>query len=135
MQKIIVIGAAGRMGKRFVTCINNAEDMKLVGATEYAECPLLGQDAGLIAGSGEAGVAITADLQPLLSDADAIIDFSTGDVVENAKLAVSAEVSVVIGTTALNDDEKATLANLADSGGKIVFAPNMSVGVNLLFHL
>ncbi len=135
MQKIIVIGAAGRMGKRLVNCIHNANDMELSGATEYAACPLIGQDAGLIAGIGETGVAISAELEPLLSNADAIIDFSTGNIVNNAKLAVDAGILVVIGTTALNDDEKTDLANIADSGGKIVFAPNMSVGVNLLFHL
>ncbi len=135
MQKIIVIGAAGRMGKRLVTCVKNAEGMELVGATEYSECPRLGQDAGVVAGVGETGVEITSDLQPLLACADATIDFSTGNVIKNAKFAVAAGVSVVIGTTALSNNDKKELANLAESGGKIVFAPNMSVGVNLLFHL
>lgn len=135
MFKIIIVGAAGRMGRRLINCVNNAEDMKLVGATEYSESPYLGKDAGLVAGLSPEGVAISKDLAPLLEDADAIIDFSTGDVVNNAKLATEAGVMSVIGTTALTDEDKAELANFAENGGKIVFAPNMSVGVNLLFHL
>ncbi len=135
MLKVIVIGAAGRMGKRLVANIVGAEDMELAGAVEFAECPLLGADAGTVAGIDAQGVGITAELQPLLENADAIIDFSTGTVVDNARVAVAADCSVVIGTTALNDDEKAELKKLSDSGGRIVFAPNMSVGVNLLFDI
>ncbi|MCK5844252.1 MAG: 4-hydroxy-tetrahydrodipicolinate reductase [Victivallales bacterium] len=135
MMRIIVIGAAGRMGKRVISCVDSASDMELAGATEYAQSPMLGLDAGTIAGVGDSGVSIAAELQPILANADAIIDFSTGDVIENARLAVAAGLSVVIGTTALTDDQKAELANLAAAGGKIVLAPNMSVGVNTLFHL
>jgi len=134
MLKIIVIGAGGRMGKRLVSCISVAGDMELAGALEYSQSPLLGKDAGTVAGTDVANIAISAELEPLLSGADAIIDFSTGDVIGNAKSAVAAGVSVVIGTTALDESQKEELAKLADSG-KIVFAPNMSVGVNLLFHL
>ncbi|MCK5845721.1 MAG: 4-hydroxy-tetrahydrodipicolinate reductase, partial [Victivallales bacterium] len=77
----------------------------------------------------------SAEIAPFLSNADAVIDFSTGDVVENAKAAVAKGVSVVIGTTALTDERRAELGKLAESGGRIVLAPNMSVGVNVLFHL
>ena len=135
MIKVIVVGAAGRMGKRLIISINNSDDMELVGALEYAESPMIGKDASLVAGLEESGVLISSDLKSLLSSADAIIDFSTGDVVNNAKLATEAGVSVVIGTTALDENDKAELAIFAKDGGKIVFAPNMSVGVNLLFHL
>ena len=69
------------------------------------------------------------------SNADAIIDFSTGSVLENAKAAVANGCTVTIGTTALGDDGRAELQKMADNGAKIVFASNMSVGVNLLFHL
>ncbi len=134
MLKIIVVGAGGRMGKRLVSCIAAAEDMELAGALEYSESPLLGKDAGAIAGIDSQNIAISANLSELLPKADAIIDFSTGDVINNAKLATEAGLSVVIGTTALDDTQKTELANFAKNG-KIVFAPNMSVGVNLLFHL
>ena len=135
MFKVIIIGAAGRMGRRLINCIHNSNDMELAGATEYSESPFIGKDAGLVAGIAPEAIAISKDLEPLLANANVIIDFSTGDVVNNAKLATEAGVMSIIGTTALNDDEKIELASLADAGGKIVFAPNMSVGVNLLFHL
>ncbi|OGV34347.1 MAG: 4-hydroxy-tetrahydrodipicolinate reductase [Lentisphaerae bacterium GWF2_45_14] len=135
MIKVIVTGAAGRMGKRLVANVLNSEDMQLAGAVEIPASPDIGKDAGTVAGLQEAGVKITTELAPLLENADAVIDFSTGPVVKNAKLAVSKNCSVVIGTTALSEEEKLELKKLAENGGKIVQAPNMSVGVNLLFHL
>lgn len=135
MIKITVVGAAGRMGRRLVAGITAAEDLTLTGALEHPECTLLGQDAGMLAGVGANGVLLDADPETAMREADAIIDFSTGDVVGNAAAAVEQGCSVVIGTTALTDADKAGLAGLAANGGRVVFAPNMSVGVNLLFHL
>lgn len=135
MIKVIVIGAAGRMGKRLVNLIMESKDMKLAGATEYAESPSLGEDAGLVAGCACAGIQIAKDLKTFLKGADALIDFSTGPVVENAKLAVAAGCTVVIGTTALTPADKAELKKLTDSGGRIVLSSNMSIGVNMLSKL
>jgi 4-hydroxy-tetrahydrodipicolinate reductase len=109
--------------------------MILSGAAEYAESPFIGHDAGEIAGCGKCDIVITADIKDFLFETDAIIDFSTGPVLENAAQATAEGCSVVIGTTALGDQGKAELQKLADNGGRIVFASNMSVGVNLLFHL
>jgi len=133
--KVVIVGAGGRMGRRLVARVAEAEDMELVGATEYPESPFVGSDAGTLAGIGETGVAVSVELEPVLSKADAVVDFSTGDVVANAEAAVSAGAAVVIGTTALDAAAKGRLAELAGNGGRIVLAPNMSVGVNLLFHL
>ncbi|OGV56755.1 MAG: 4-hydroxy-tetrahydrodipicolinate reductase [Lentisphaerae bacterium GWF2_44_16] len=135
MLRVIVIGAAGRMGKRLVINTVNSEDLKLTGAVEFAASPFIGKDAGMVAGIENCGVNISAELKPLLQNADAIIDFSTGTVIENARLAVEAGCSVVIGTTALKEDDKKELKALSAKGGRIVFASNFSVGVNLLFHL
>ncbi len=134
MIKTIVIGAAGRMGRMLVSNIMASDDLELAGAVEWSGSSELGNDAGLLAGSGESGVKITAELEPLLANADAIIDFSTGSVTENAELAVKNNCVMVIGTTALDDAGKAKLKELGQSG-KLVFASNMSVGVNLLFSL
>ena len=71
----------------------------------------------------------------LYRGADAVIDFSTGRVIENARLAAAKGLSIVIGTTALTADDRNELRRLGDSGAKIVFASNFSVGVNLLFYL
>ena len=135
MIRTIVIGAAGRMGRRLVANIMASDTLTLAGATEFVESPLLGEDAGLVAGCGPAGVKITANLEELVKNADAVINFATAGVVESTKLAVANGCAVVIGTTALSQAEKGQLAELADNGGRIVSSYNMSVGVNLLFKL
>ncbi len=134
MIRTIVIGAAGRMGRMFVSNIMASDDLELTGAVEWSGCPELGKDAGLLAGCGEAGVKITAELKPLLANADAIIDFSTGCVVADAEMAVDNNCAIVIGTTALDEAGKAKLKELGKRG-KLVFASNMSVGMNLLFSM
>lgn len=135
MIKTVVVGAAGRMGRRLVANIMESGTLELAGAVEYAESPFLGQDAGVVAGCGNSGVAISADYKKALEGADAVINFATGGVVESTKTALAAGCAVVIGTTALTAEEKKELAELAKSGGRIVSAYNMSVGVNLLFKL
>lgn len=135
MIKTAVVGAAGRMGRRLVANICASDDLQLAGALEIASCPLIGQDAGVVAGVGETGIMISADAEKVYADCDAVINFSTAGVVENTRIAVKNNCSVVIGTTALSDVDKAELKAMADNGARIVFAPNMSVGVNLLFHL
>ena len=87
MIRIIIIGAAGRMGRRLVANILESQDLTLAGAVEAAGTPFLGNDAGQLAGCKECGVKITDSLAPLLKNADAIIDFSTGSVVANAAAA------------------------------------------------
>ncbi len=135
MIRVVIVGAAGRMGRRLVANVMESNDMTLTGAIEVAGNPLLGQDAGMVAGVGAAGVKITDSLQQALGNADAVINFSLGDVVGDAAIAAKAGSASIIGTTALNDAQKAELKKLADNGARIVFAPNMSVGVNFLFHL
>ena len=135
MIRVIVAGAAGRMGKLLVKGIVETSDMTLTGATEAKENPYLGKDAGIVAGTTPAGIKITQNLSSLLPQSNVLIDFSTGDVAKHAELAVKAGVGVVIGTTALPQKTRLKLEKLAHTGGKIVFAPNMSVGVNLLFSL
>lgn len=134
MQRVVVIGAAGRMGRRLIVNVLNG-GMKLAGAIEVAGSPFIGQDAGVTAGINACGVSISSDLKEVLKNADAVIDFSTGNVIENTKLAVAAGASIVIGTTGLNETQKNELKALSASGARIVFASNFSVGVNLLFFL
>ena len=135
MIRIIIAGAAGRMGRRLVANIAESEDLALAGATERPGSEFLGLDAGAVAGVRPLGVGITENFAELLDSADAVIDFSTGRVIENARLAAAKGLSIVIGTTALTAEEKAELRKLGDAGAKIVFASNFSVGVNLLFYL
>ncbi|MEG1980419.1 MAG: 4-hydroxy-tetrahydrodipicolinate reductase [Victivallaceae bacterium] len=135
MVKTVIVGAAGRMGKHLINNIAASGNMKLVGAIEMPASPFIGMDAGLVAGCGKLEVNITSDLAQACVNADAVINFSTSGVVEATRIAVAAGCAVVIGTTALPEADKSELKNLASRGGRIVFAPNMSIGVNLLFHL
>ena len=136
MIRTVVIGAAGRMGRLLVAQVHRDPDLTLVGAAEYSESPELGKDAGLVAGIAPIGVNITADVPALVDNADAVIDFSLP---EGTMAAVGPAMQngccMVIGTTGLNDEQKEKIRDLADKGGRILMAPNMSVGVNLLFHL
>jgi len=136
MLKIVVTGAAGRMGRRLVANIHEDPELVLAGATEWSGSTLLGADAGEVAGVGTLGVKIAASLEEALADgADIVIDFSTGDVAANASAAAAKGCGIVIGTTALKPEQKAVLHELADKGARIVQSYNYSVGVNLLFHL
>ena len=136
MIKTVIVGAAGRMGRMLVANVAANDRFELVGATEYAGSPVLGRDAGLVAGVDALGVAITADLAAVLAKKpDVIIDFATAGVREAASAAVAAGAAVVIGSTILTPEDRAEFRRLADKGGRIVVAGNMSVGVNLLFKL
>ncbi len=135
MIRVTVMGAAGRMGRRLVANIAEAEDMTLAGAVEIANSPFIGQDAGEVAGCGKLGVAITGNAAEAVAASDAVIHFATGSVAETAELAVKNNAAMIIGTTALPAEEKEKIKTLAEQGGRIVLSYNMSVGVNLLFHL
>ena len=131
MIKIAVVGAAGRMGRRIGTLSHNDPGLQVVCALERSGHEDLGKDYGQLLGFAKSNVAIT---ETLTGDPDVIIDFSLPESTVNwIKTAQQHKVAIVIGTTGLGDDE----VNLIKSASKdipIVYAPNMSVGVNLLFR-
>lgn len=135
MTKIVIAGAAGRMGQALVRCSRQVQGIELVGATEQPGHELMGRDAGEAAGIGATGVMLTADLAAVLNDADVLIDFTYHTAVpQNATLAARLKRAVVIGTTGLTDDESMLVDKAADRV-PMVWAPNMSLGVNLLFAM
>ncbi|PVV05876.1 MAG: 4-hydroxy-tetrahydrodipicolinate reductase [gamma proteobacterium symbiont of Ctena orbiculata] len=135
MTRIAVVGAAGRMGRSLVAAVNETEGLVLGAATERRECQFIGQDAGVLAGVGHLDVPLVADLDTVVDDFDVVIDF-TAPAATLTHLGICREAGkrMVIGTTGLNEDEKQVLGSGADEIA-IVFAPNMSVGVNLSFKL
>jgi len=136
MIRVTVLGAAGRMGRMFVQHIVAAEDLELAGATEIPGSVFLGQDAGLLAGGDRLGVPIVADVDTALTGADAMIDFTApANTLACAPRAAAVGATLIIGTTGMTDADKAEVAKLAEHGARIVLAPNMSVGINLLFSL
>lgn len=77
MIRVAIVGAAGRMGRMLVAGVMRDPELTLSGALEYSGCPLLGQDAGVVAGQGAAGVCITDKVEDFIANTDAVIDFSS----------------------------------------------------------
>jgi len=135
MVRIAISGAAGRMGKTLIEACQHAEGLQVTAAIEFPGSSLLGADAGEMAGIGKLGVAIVGDLSEVLADFDVLIDFTRPDVTENnLKLCVQAGNAIVIGTTGFTEEQK-TFIEVSSKKTGVVFAPNMSVGVNLCFKL
>ena len=133
--RIIVAGAAGRMGRTVVRAIHEGTDLALVGALEREDSPWMGQDPGPLAGCPATGLAIVADPLPLLSNADAFVDFSSpAATVELAALAAQACIAHIIGTTGLAEEDLDRI-DAAARHAPIVRSGNMSLGVNLLAAL
>ena len=134
-MRLIVSGAAGRMGRMIIRTLHESDGFKLMGALEREDLPWLGQDPGPLAGCPASGLKIVADPLPLMLGADAIIDFSSPAAsVALAGLAAQARIVDVIGTTGLSDDDLDRI-DAAARHAPIVRSGNMSVGVNLLAAL
>ena len=134
-MRLVVAGAGGRMGRTLVKAIADAKGFTLSGALEDARSPLIGWDAGTLAGTPENGVKLAGDAAPLLAKADAIIDFTApAATVAFAELAARSGKVHVIGTTGLSaaDEDK---VKAAAQRAVIVKSGNMSLGVNLLAAL
>jgi len=134
-MRVAVVGAAGRMGKNLIEAVGMTKGLELTAATEHPDSSLIGADAGEVAGVGKLGVTIAADLAAVVNDFDVVIDF-TGLAPTLNHLSICREhgKKIVIGTTGFDDAQKVQIADASKDIG-VVFAPNMSVGVNLCFKL
>lgn len=133
---VFVSGANGRMGKQIICLAVEDPGLFLAGATEHPDCPVLGADAGLNAGTKQISVSITGDLKRSLEKRKGvIIDFSSVEsTLENIKRAVDYSVPMVIGTTGFQQ-EQLDWIRAASQKIPMVFTPNMSVGMNVTFKL
>jgi 4-hydroxy-tetrahydrodipicolinate reductase len=135
MVNAIVTGAGGRMGGRIITLISTAKDIKLTGAVEKKGHALIGRDVGEALGLGRLGVKITGDLSACIDQGDVVIDFTQHAVsLEHLALAVKKKKAIVIGSTGFTDEEMRKARSLAKKS-RCVLAPNMSVGVNVMFKI
>lgn len=134
MMKIAIAGASGRMGRMLIETVLAADDTELVGALDREGSPALGHDAGAFLGR-ETGVRITADLDAALANAEYLIDFTRPEgTLAHLAIAEKHGVKMIVGTTGFSEEDKARLAKGAERVA-VVFAPNMSVGVNATFKL
>jgi 4-hydroxy-tetrahydrodipicolinate reductase len=134
-MRLIVAGAGGRMGRTLVKAVAQTPGLALAGATENANSPLIGKDAGELSGIGSNGIALSADAAAVLEKADGIIDFTVPAAsVAFAALAAKAGKVHIIGTTGFSAADDAKIAEAAKRA-VIVKSGNMSLGVNLLAAL
>lgn len=132
-MNIGVSGAAGAMGKRVTAEVAERDDFTLVAALERPDHPKLGEDAGLVAGVGRLGVPLSDELAEV---PQVMVDFSAPEATVDLARACAAEnVPVVIGTTGLSDEAKRIIRDEVAARVPVLVAPNMSLGVNLLFRL
>jgi 4-hydroxy-tetrahydrodipicolinate reductase len=135
MLRLAVTGAGGRMGKTLIEMIAGADGLTLGAAFERADSSLIGTDAGELVGLGPIDVPVQADVAASTEQFDALIDFSVPEATLSLLPAlVAAGKKLVIGTTGF---DAAGQAAIEAAGEKIAIlkAPNMSVGVNVVFKL
>lgn len=135
MTKIAVTGAAGRMGRTLIEACTVTENARLAAALERKGSAAIGMDAGELAGIGKKNIAIADNVGAVMDRFDVLIDFTTPESsMANLAACRAAKKRLVIGTTGLSDANKKSIADAARDIA-IVFAPNMSVGVNLCLKL
>lgn len=134
-MKLAVSGAGGRMGKRILALAHEHPDVEIVAAVESSVHPATGMDAGEYAGIGPIGISVTSSVLDALDKCDALVEFSIPEVsLDHAEQAAVRGKAIVVGTTGLSDDQTNRLRE-AGARTRCVIAPNMSMGVNLLFNL
>ena len=123
------------MGRTLIEAVDQSEGLILGAATEHAQSSLIGSDAGELAGLDRCGVRLQGDLALVADDFDLVIDFTRPDAtLRHLAICRANGKKIVIGTTGFSDAQKAELSSAGREIG-IVFAPNMSVGVNLCLKL
>jgi len=135
MTKVIIAGAAGRMGRRIGYMVNVHPDLQVAAGFERGDSPDLGKDMGELGGYGTSGIEVAAGLDAVIDQGDVIIDFTFHEAtMQIAGQAAEKNRAMVIGTTGLSSENIQELADLTKNF-PCVQAPNMAVGVNVLFKL
>jgi 4-hydroxy-tetrahydrodipicolinate reductase len=130
--KTTVVGAAGRMGGRLIHIIQETPSMKLFRAVDRPDHPLIGKDAGEVVGFGKLGIPLEGVLK---EGGDVIINFTNPQAsLQSMEIAHKTGQAIVIGTTGLSSEQLERVKELS-KGVRCVFAPNMSVGMNLMFRV
>ncbi len=133
--RVGICGTAGRMGKTILEVCNGTEGVEIGAAIEKPGSSLLRVDVGEWAGISHIGVPITDDISSVTDHFDVLIDFTlAASVPDNVEKCRTGGKKMVIGTTGLSDEQKSVIQKASDEIA-IVFAPNMSIGVNLCFKL
>ncbi len=128
MLRIAIAGASGRMGRMLIDAVNEADDLLLSAALDRDDGPDIGRPAS-------AAVAISTDVDGALRVSDVLIDFTRPEAtLRHVEACVASGTKLVIGTTGFDEAGRRSIEE-ASNHVAIVFAPNMSVGVNVVFKL
>ena len=131
--KVIVVGAAGRMGGRIVHILQEYPSIKIFRGIDRPDHPSIGKDVGEIVGLGRLGVPLEGELRK--KGGDVIINISNPQAsLDSIQFACEAGLAIVIGTTALNSEQIERVKELS-KGVRCVMAPNLSVGMNVMFRI
>jgi len=131
-MKLVVVGAAGRMGRTLIRVVAETPGVVLAGAVEREGASELGLDAGVLAGLEPNGVIVTDDPLPVFVKADGVLDFTIPQAtVAFSELAAQARIVHVIGTTGIGPEDDAKI-EAAARHAPVIKSGNMSLGVNLL---
>ena len=135
MLRIAITGAAGRMGKTLIEACQQADGCSVNAAIERPGSSLIGADAGELSGVGLLDVKLVDDVANVVDDFDTLIDFTSIETtLNNLQICKANGKHIIIGTTGFSEEQKEIIKNAAEETA-VVFAPNMSVGVNLCLKL
>ncbi len=135
MIKVSILGAGGRMGRSVIRALLNNDRLDLHGALGRPGSEVPGQDAGTLAGLQPLGIFVEADPARAVAGADVAIDFTLPDAtLHNAEICEAAGCALVVGSTG-HDEQQLAWLHAHSWATPVVLAPNMSVGVNLLYRL
>lgn len=133
--QVALLGVTGRMGQALLKCFEESDDLKLAGAMCSPQSRWLNQDAGSLAGPSAAGITVTADPKAAIRHARVAVEFVLpGGTSADLKACVESQCPLVVGTTGHTPEQRREIEAAAQKL-PIVFAPNFSLGVNLLFKL
>lgn len=135
MIRLAICGVCGKMGKKIAVLASRDKEVSIAGATEIKGCPLVGVNLGREIDKDSLGVLISDDLNDCVGKCDCIIDFTTrAATLENVRIAEANKKPIVIGTTGFTAEEASEIKS-ASKHIPVLFSPNMSVSVNLVFDL
>jgi len=135
MVKTIITGAGGKMGGRIISLLETEEGIDLAAAIERSDHPVVGRDVGELLGLGKRGILVESDFNACVAKGDVVIDFTSHAAsLQHLEIATQRKQPMVIGSTGFSAEEMEKIRSLAHSV-PCVLAPNMSVGVNVLFKI
>ncbi|MDD5488102.1 MAG: 4-hydroxy-tetrahydrodipicolinate reductase [Candidatus Omnitrophica bacterium] len=135
MIKVGISGICGRMGRRIAAMCMEDPEVEISAGIESADSDSIGADIGEVLGTDRTGVMVTSDIDEACGKVDCIIEFTfPGPTLDHLEAARRAGVAIVIGTTAMDAGSEEKIRSAA-SDIPVVYSPNMSVGVNLLFKM